>query len=225
METTRQEIARATVNGVEFALWKHTLDRQAEYELMVGGVFLMASYNALSSQLMVREALSLLGRSGASLLIGGLGLGYSLQEACEGPYRPAQIDVVELYPLVIDWNRDHLAGLNGGYLEAEGVRCIQADVAAYIEETPLQYDAICLDIDNGPSLLVRPGNSRVYDVRFFSRVKAVLSPDGVFVIWSCTKEPGLLRDLCTVYPQCFERQVHEWHGGKEIPYYLYIARP
>src|SRR5690554_5996871 len=97
------------------------MDGKKEYELVINGVFIMASYNSLSSKLLVRNAVDKLNIENSSLLIGGLGLGYSLKEACSLGKKIGQITVVECNSAVIECNLTVLNGLNGKYLSDDRV--------------------------------------------------------------------------------------------------------
>lgn len=204
-------------------LWAFGPATRPEYELLINGVFIMASYNGLSSELMVRHPVLACKGDGLRLLIGGLGLGYSVKEACLHD-RVGRVDVVELSPHVIDINRTVLEGLNGRYLRDPRVRVMQDDFVAYVGRARQAYDIICMDIDNGPMLVVNEGNSAAYTPGFFRQVAGALRPGGMYVIWSCNQDAELLADMRAVFADCREVEVTERHQGRDVPYYLYGGR-
>lgn len=204
-------------------LWKVQTGEEPEYELMINGVFIMASYNALSSELLVRGAIEQYTQPPARILIGGLGLGYSVREAWNHRDILAHITVVEINPLVIKCNEEYLYNLNGKYLRDEKITVIRDDFISHIRNTGEAYDIICMDIDNGPMLLVHEWNEKAYSISFIGELYRRLSDKGIFVIWSCNKDDAMLDTIRQVFPRCFVEEVFETHNGKQVPYYLYFA--
>jgi spermidine synthase len=203
-------------------LWRRVLDGKEEYELVVNGVFIMATYNALSSELLVRNDIQRSSKAEMTILIGGLGLGYSVKEAAGHPGIKA-IDVVEINDVVIRYNNTVLHGLNGHWLGDERVHIIRDDFMAYVKKCGKKYDIICMDIDNGPMLISYPQNSEAYSPGFFADIDAVLAPAGVFVIWSCGEQDGLLPALAARFPRAEIEEITECHDGRKDAYYLYFA--
>ncbi|MBR5429711.1 MAG: hypothetical protein IK116_04210 [Firmicutes bacterium] len=218
-------LARLGTGDKEVQLQKSLLDGKWQYELIVNGVFIMASYNDLSSRLLVRLPLQEEDWQGepVRLLVAGLGLGYTVQEACRFPEIRA-IDVVEINENVIELNRSLLAEENGHCLSDPRVRVTAADFFDYISACEARYDLICMDIDNGPMQLARSENSRVYLRDFFRQVRTRLLPGGMFWVWSCGESFQLLRDLERVFDTAGERVIWEEAGGRSTPYYLYWGR-
>lgn len=206
----------------ELQLWENFIDGKKEFELVINGVFIMATYNGFSSQLLVRNGLEKLidGRP-AKILIGGLGMGYSVKEACLHP-NLCRVDVVELEPTVVEWNRKNLLDINEHCLDDPRVCVKIGDFFDYVMHTADQYDLIAMDIDNGPMMLVKESNQRVYGKDFFNRVKDVIKPGGVFAVWSCNHEPGLTNLGNQVFPSCTMETVFEEHNNRRVPYFLYF---
>ncbi len=124
-----------------------------------------------------------------SVLIGGLGFGYSLKRVVELMGPKASIHVAELLPEVVAWNRDYLRTVNGLLLDDTRVKTYVDDVFNVISAAPdASYDAILLDVDNGPIAMVQDGNSRLYDKSGFDRIKRVLRPGGRVAFWSASKD-------------------------------------
>jgi spermidine synthase len=217
----RKLLDAQTSNSGEVVLWENEIDGNKEYELVINGIFIMASYNHLSSELLVRNALT--PGKNMEILIGGLGMGYSVKEACRHQEIKA-IDVVEINPVIIQWNRSWFKPLNDACLEDTRVNIIQADFFAYVQNCPKTFDLVGMDIDNGPMMLVNDNNARVYRAGFFQRVQALLKQDGVFAIWSCNYDENLRQEIAAVFPQCQVDEVLEEHSGRLVPYYIYFCR-
>jgi len=108
----------------------------------------------------------------------------------------AEVWVAELLPEVIDWNREFLADLNGALLDDERVNIFAGDVFDCIEQSgPANYDAILLDVDNGPAALVQSGNARLYDRSGLAMIFDSLRPGGRVAFWSADPEPAFLRQM------------------------------
>jgi spermidine synthase len=123
-------------------------------------------------------------RAGLRVLIGGLGMGYSLAEACAVLPADAEIEIAELIPAVVEWNRGPLAELAGRPLDDPRVRVHEADVAALIEGAHARWDAILLDVDNGPDPLAHDHNARLYGGRGLRAAFRALRAGGVYAVWS-----------------------------------------
>ena len=124
----------------------------------------MASYNRASERALATLALEWAAGATLWVLVGGLGMGFTLRAALDHPAVGA-VEVVEVEPAIVEWNRTHLADLAGGCLDDPRVRLVQADVVRYLATAPGPYDAICLDVDNGPGWLASPGNRRLYSLK------------------------------------------------------------
>lgn len=218
-----QTLAQCQENGLDFQLRKVAIDGRSEYELTINGVFIMASYNHLSSELLIRSAPKYLHTDqDVHILIGGLGMGFTVNEACS-LRSAAKIDVVEKHSAVVNWNQQHLAECNQCCLDDPRVQVILSDFYTYILDTEQKYHLICMDIDNGPMMLVEENNLRVYNREFFQKVQQHLCTGGVFAVWSCNPDPELEKELASVFTDCTVEEVYEIHQGEEVPYYLYFA--
>src|SRR5579871_213427 len=155
------------------------LRRRGEcFEIIANGCFLMDSSDGRSERLMVSAALGMLARPhGASLLIGGLGVGFSLAQACADP-RPGRICVVEREQAVIDWHTRGAAPLRrfaGTGHSDPRVRIVVSDLLRHVRTTDERYDVLCLDIDNGPDWTVTDDNQGVYTSAGLAAVERVLT--------------------------------------------------
>ncbi|MGI8331607.1 spermidine synthase [Actinomadura scrupuli] len=168
-------------------------DRE-HYEIISNGVFLMDTRNGESERLLVSAALERLPHPG-HVLIGGLGVGFSVAEAAALP--GGTVTVVELEPAIIEWHRTHLRSCSGGALDDPRVRVVQADLLGWLRTTSDTYDALCLDIDNGPDWTVTEGNAELYAETGLDLLARRLAPGGVLAVWSANASPAFearLRD-------------------------------
>lgn len=216
-------LAKADVERGELQLWEVQNAEKKEYELIINGIFIMASYNNLSSELLIRDSMKVLTESDhVEVLIGGLGMGFTVKEAC-AHQNVASIDVIELLPTVVQWNKTYLTSCNQGCLEDERVHIIVDDFYNYVQKTQKKYDIVSMDIDNGPMMLVKPSNCKVYQNPFFTKIKKVLKPGGVFALWSCNRDENMLQQLQQSFSTCREEVVQERVNEKMLPYYVYLS--
>ncbi|WP_149258507.1 spermidine synthase [Actinomadura sp. K4S16] len=171
-----------------------------DYEIISNGVFLMDTRNGESERLLVRAALEAAARrpgGPARVLIGGLGVGFSLAEALTLP-DVAHVTVVEREPAVVAWHATALRPWSRGALDDPRVTVERADLLDYVSAPDAgRFDAVCLDIDNGPDWTVTPGNARLYAATGLDALAALLTPRGVLAVWSANAAPAfeaLLRD-------------------------------
>ena len=196
------------------------------YEIIANGVFLMASYNRASEIALADLALGWRdARLGpAKVLVGGLGMGFTLQAALADP-TVGSVDVVEVEPAIVEWNQTHLPGLNGGCLADPRVRLVQGDVVRHLTASAVAYDAICLDVDNGPGWLASPGNGRLYSLNGLERLSGLLAVGGVLAVWSAAPARRFLGRLQRVFREAEAVAVPEtdpW--GNEAGGVIYRAR-
>ncbi|MFC4464373.1 spermidine synthase [Streptomyces xiangluensis] len=154
-------------------------------QIIANGCFLMDTSDGRSERLLVdaaRDALD--GRSEPSVLIGGLGVGFSLAHAAADP-RWGRIAVVERERAVIDWHLEGpLSDISATALADPRTEIVEDDLVAYVNETSDTYDALCLDIDNGPGWTVTDGNENLYTTAGLAACARVLRPGGVLAVWS-----------------------------------------
>ncbi len=134
-------------------------------------------------------------RKGLRMLIGGYGMGFTLRAALNATGPDARIEVAELVPKILDWARGPMAALTGSCLDDPRVALIEDDVALPIQHAAGRYDAILLDVDNGPDGLVRTGNGRLYSARGLAAARDALTPGGVLAIWSAGSDDKFTRRL------------------------------
>lgn len=160
--------------------------RGEDFEIIANGCFLMDTSDGRSERLLIDAALDALpaGRSGPALLIGGLGVGFSLVRAAAEP-RWGRIAVAERERAIVDWHLDGpLAGISGPALADPRTEILTTDLVAYLRTTTDRYDALCLDIDNGPDWTVTEDNSSLYSPAGLAGCRARLNRGGVLAVWS-----------------------------------------
>lgn len=181
----RTVLARVRTSTGEWQLQR----RDAHYEIICNGVFLMASYNRVSDRSLATAALARVRGERLRVLVGGLGIGYTAQAALEDT-RVAALEVVEIEPTVVAWHRTHFATLCGQPLDDPRTALVQADLAL-LRLPAGAYDAIVLDTDNGPDWLMRDTNARLYTREAAQRFLAALRPGGVLAYWSASLSAAL----------------------------------
>ena len=182
-----EQLGRVLVpGGVELSLHR----RDQEYVIRVNGYPLMGSREHGSE-----DSLAHLGCAGLRdkakprVLIGGLGMGYTVRAALDVLGPQAAVDVAELVPAVIAWNRGPLAHLAGAPTADRRVKVLQGDVVPLIAKSRDRYDAMLLDVDNGPNALTSPANARLYGPAGLARSKVALKQGGILAIWSDADDP------------------------------------
>jgi spermidine synthase len=159
--------------------------RGTEFSIMLGQNQLMNSRLSGSEQALATIACGRIqSLERPHLLIGGLGMGFTLRAALAVLGTGAQVVVAELIPAVLTWARGPMAEIFGDSLIDPRVSVRETDVADLIRSRPLAYDAILLDVDNGPDALAREANNALYDLKGLRTAYAALRPGGVLAVWS-----------------------------------------
>ncbi|HEY4192402.1 MAG TPA: hypothetical protein VGM46_07120 [Mesorhizobium sp.] len=170
--------------------------RGHEFSIMLGANELMNSRLSGSEEALASLSCERIrGRAAPNLLIGGLGMGFTLRAALTELGPDAKIAVAELVPAVVAWARGPMAAVFGACLDDPRVAIHETDVGLLIRAEAAQYDAILLDVDNGPEGLTRKGNDALYDPRGLSQAHAALRPGGVLAVWSSAPDAGFTRRL------------------------------
>ncbi|MET9389595.1 spermidine synthase [Streptomyces sp. NPDC006624] len=159
-------------------------------EIIANGCFLMDTSDGRSERRLVDAALAALpGGTRPDVLIGGLGVGFSLAHAAANP-RWGRITVVERERAIVEWHRDGpLSAFSARALADPRTHVVEADLVAHVHETSDTYDALCLDIDNGPGWTVTEDNGNLYSGTGLADCARVLRPGGVLAVWSAQPSP------------------------------------
>lgn len=198
----------------------------AHHEIIHNGVFLMDTRGGASERLLVRAALEASGAAPAAVLIGGLGVGFSLVEAL-GHTQVEVVTVVEVEPAVIGWHRagGWLAERSRGALDDPRTRTVCADVTTWLAQDRggRGYDAICLDVDNGPEWTVSAANRGLYGDAGLAAVARRLAVGGALTVWSAMAAPAFERGLRRRFADVRVLEVPVERGRPDVVYVA--ARP
>ena len=195
------EVARALMPGGDVLTLRR---RGAEFEIRCNLFELMSSRASVSERALAHVACARAsradsasvfgalapqheGRRAARILIGGLGMGYTVRAVLDSVERDARITVAELVPEVIEWNRGPLADLAGRPLDDGRVTVYGGDVGDVIRANPRGFDAILMDVDNGPEAVLFPSNEGLYSVDGVRLMLSALAPGGVLGVWSADR--------------------------------------
>lgn len=164
------------------------LQRGDEWLVQVGGVVLMSSRAHASEEALAERALRLHPKP-KDILVGGLGLGFTLRAVLEQAAKDVRVTVAELLAELVEWNRTHLLPLNGTLLTDPRCTVSVGDVSKLICDSKQRFDVILLDIDNGPVALTDEGNHALYGKHGVKRCYDALRPKGVLALWSNGPNP------------------------------------
>lgn len=162
-------------------------------------------------------------RPRASVLVGGLGLGFTLAAALRTLGPDARVVVAELVPKVVEWNRGPAGEKAGHPVNDPRVEVREADVAAVLRASPAAYDAILLDVDNGPTGAVQRENDRLYGIAGITACHAALRSQGVLAVWSAGPDEAFVRRLGKAGFTVEEQRVYA-HGKKGPRHTLWFAQ-
>jgi spermidine synthase len=218
----RELIGTARVpGGVELRLFRHGEDHM----IMVDANELMSSRVGGSEEALALMTCERLGpRAAPHLLIGGYGMGFTLRAALGVLGSGARVTVAELVPEILDWARGPMEGLTAGCLDDPRVHLVAGDVAAEIAAASKRYDAILLDVDNGPSGLVRAANDGLYSMKGLATAKAALKPGGILAIWSAAPDAAFTRRLKDAGFKVDEVTVRARSNGKGPRHTIWFAQ-
>ncbi|HBF28739.1 MnmC family methyltransferase [Rhizobium sp.] len=170
--------------------------RGSEFSIMLGATELMNSRLKGSEEALATLSCTRIADvSKPTMLIGGLGMGFTLRAALGALPADARVTIAELVPEVVAWARGPMAEIHNGSLDDPRVDIHLGDVGALIRSHTRQYDAILLDVDNGPDGLTRTSNDSLYDLTGLNAAKAALRPKGVLAVWSSAPDAAFTRRL------------------------------
>lgn len=188
------QLDRATIPGDGGEL--RLKQRGSEFSIMLGSTELMNSRLSGSEEALATLSCErIAGRKAPSMLVGGLGMGFTLRAALGALPQDARVVVAELVPAVVDWARGPLADIHKGTLDDPRVAIHVGDVGALIRSRKAAYDAILLDVDNGPDGLTRVSNDNLYSHNGLRAAMQALRPNGVLAVWSSAPDSAFTRRL------------------------------
>jgi spermidine synthase len=214
--------AARTPDGGEMVLFQHDQD----FSIMVNGQELMHSRRHESELELARLGCAhLAGRREPCILIGGLGMGYTLRQTLDLVGPQARVVVAELLPAVVEWNREFLGELNNQSLQDERVELVTGDVVELISASRSRFDAILLDIDNGPSAMTDAGNNRLYTYEGILACRCALRDHGCLALWSAgpSKRFEELLTGCGFHVRRFRAAAYK--GSESLSHFIWVASP
>lgn len=201
------------------------MQRGHEFSIMSGAIELMNSRLFGSEKALATLACERLAdRQKPHLLIGGFGMGFTLRAALEALPSTGRVTVGELVPAVIAWARGPMAHISGDCLRDPRLTVVEGDVTALIREAaPGAYDAILLDVDNGPESLSRAANDRLYNHEGLLAACRALSAGGILAVWSSAPDDGFTRRLRKAGYQVEEVKVRATGGKRGARHVIWLA--
>lgn len=218
------EVARAESERGELVLRRRVEDRAPDVlELRANGVFVMDSRET-GTEIRLAEAALEQVEEPREVVIGGLGLGFTLQRVLADP-RVERVTVVEIEEDLVGWMRDGTVAHGPGILADKRVRIVVGDISMAVAEATSTYDLLLLDVDNGPAFLVHDQNAALYEREFLVGTSRILNPGGALAVWSSSRSTELHAAMEQVFGGCTEMPQQVVLQDREEEYYLYVSRP
>ena len=199
------------------------MQRGAEFSINAGPLALMTSWMSSSEIALAEIACERLrGRRNIHILIGGYGMGFTLRAALAALPADAKVTVAELVPEIIAWAKGPMAALTADGLTDRRTAIYNGDVGDAIAAGRARFDAILLDVDNGPDSLTTPGNDRLYSASGLATTRRALKPGGLLAIWSSFSSKDFTRRLGNAGLAVEEIQSRA-HKGKGQRHTIWVA--
>lgn len=222
------KLAESTMpDGTHYSLHEH----DGKIYLKYNGFELMSTALTFSEQMLADVGCQALKEGKGSrpahpkILIGGLGLGFTLKRTLELVGSPASVDVAELMPPLIEWNKTFLVEHNGPLLDDPRTKIIQGDLYNIVSDArPGSYDSLLLDIDNTPDDLITSGNSRLYSPSFLDKLRNVITPQGCIAYWLSEPAPKFKKLLIKAGLQVEEFASKPHEKSKRSRHCILLAR-
>jgi spermidine synthase len=209
----------STPDGGEIVLY----ERDGAYFIRVNGLELMTSRAHGSEEDLARLALAKVQRKKPKILVGGLGMGFTLRAVLDSVPMSAKVMVAEILPAVVAWNRNELAHLAGSPLEDPRVAVVERDVAEIIAAGPSAFDAVLLDVDNGPAAFTVAENEGLYGPSGLAAIRRCLRPGGVLGVWSADPDAAFEKRLAKAGFKLCTETVPARRGAKGPKHTIFIA--
>jgi spermidine synthase len=220
MKPTIKIASALTPDGNEMVLYQHDRD----FVIKVNGQDLMHSHQHESELDLARLGCAhLVDHSAPCVLVGGLGMGYTLRQALDMLGPGAHVIVSELMGVVVEWNREFMGELNNHPLEDVRVEVLMGDIVDLISSSSGRFDAILLDIDNGPEALTDSGNRRLYSKKGIMAIRSALREEGCLAVWSAGPSDKFEELLMSCDFNVRRFPVHSHKGSKSKSRFVWIA--
>lgn len=215
-------IARAESERGELVLRERREADGSVLELRANGIFVMDTSETSSERALAALALATVDEP-RNVLVGGLGLGFTMDEVLADD-RVQECTVVEIEPALVNWMADGTVPHGPTMLADSRLAVDVADVADVLEYTPdSTYDLVLLDVDNGPGYLVHESNRSLYRSELLTEAHGVLRPGGALTVWSAAESPDLEASLTEVFDDVVSHQLEVNLQGHQENYWLYEA--
>jgi spermidine synthase len=209
-----------TPDGSEMMLYRHGHD----FSIKINGQDLMHSRQHESEEDLARLGCGhLVAHNAPRILVGGLGMGYTLRKALDMLSPCAQVVVSELLGVVVEWNREFIGELNNHPLRDERVEVVTGDIVDLISSSRSRFDAILLDVDNGPDALTDTGNRRLYCSEGIMACRHALHEDGCLAVWSAGPSNKFEEILMSCGFNVRRFAVSSHRGGKSRSRFIWVA--
>jgi spermidine synthase len=200
--------------------------RDNDFAIRLTGVHgeLMSS-RMYSSELALAElgCAHIQGLENTKVLVGGMGMGFTLSAALKATSPSSEVVVAELVPEIIEWNKGPLGEVAGRPLNDERVRVYLGDVAELFMTKQAGYDAILLDVDNGPEAFTHDDNGELYSIESLNAIRETLRPNGMLAVWSAWHDPRFTKKLKKARFKVSFKTVRA-HKGKGSKHTIYLAQ-
>jgi len=209
-----------TPDGGEMILYQHDRD----FSIKINGKELMGSRQHESEMELARLGCAhLTDHATPRVLIGGLGMGYTLRQTLDILSPNASITVSELMPAVIDWNREYLGDLNGHPLKDKRAEVVTGDIYELLSQSTGRFDSILLDIDNGPSAMTDSGNQRLYTPTGMQICRRALRDQGCLAIWSTEPNKAFEKILINCNFHIRRYKLHAYKQSNKKSLFVWVA--
>ena len=208
-----------TPDGKEIVLY----ERDGVFTIRVDGMELMSSRVHGSEEAMANLTMAGIRAAAPHVLVGGLGMGYTTRAVLDHLGPQGRVTVAELLPEVVRWNREHLGHLAGSPLDDPRVELVEDDVARVMSAGPETFDAVMLDVDNGPAALTDVRNERLYRATGLAVVRRCLRPRGILAVWSASPDRDFERALSAARFKVRVETVRARPGAKGPKHTIFIA--
>jgi len=188
-----------------------------------GGILMTSRVNGSEIALAELGCAHVKGKENTKVLVGGMGMGFTLAAALKATSNNSQVVVAELVPEVIEWNKGPLGECAGRPLDDKRVLVHLGDVAELLKTKQAAYDAVLLDVDNGPESFTHADNNKLYSIECLQAIRQTLHPGGVLAIWSAWHDPKFTLQLKKTGFKVEAKTVRA-HKGKGSRHTIYLAR-
>lgn len=221
----REHLASAQIaDGELLELYAHA----GHFMIVMGRNELISSRMRFSEEQLAELTIDRLGKADARILIGGYGMGFTYRAAAARLGDKAQIIIAEIAEAIIDWAKGPMVELTGDSLTDPRLDLRICDVAALIDDandgTSAKFDAILLDVDNGPDGLVRDANNRLYSRTGLAKARDALMPGGILAVWSAAPDPAFRKRLHDTGLDIVEWKVRSRPNNKGAHHVIWFAR-